>query len=182
MLNLFKTLVLNIVEYCCPLWSPHKVEEIAKIEGVQRTFTAKINSVLHLNYWERLKHLKLYSLQRRRERYILIYMWKLINKKVPNDVCVSWRMCPRKGVVALVPRIPSSVSKINSSFDQFFKVKAAKLWNCLPKFVNTVTSLELFKTKLDLFLNGVPDLPPVAGYAAANNNSLLDWLGYSNAL
>ena len=47
------------------------------IEAIQRTFTYKITEVQHLNYWERLQELKLYSLQRRRERYIIIYIWKI---------------------------------------------------------------------------------------------------------
>ena len=38
------------------------------IEAIERTFTYKITEVQHLNYWERLLELKLYSLQRRRER------------------------------------------------------------------------------------------------------------------
>ena len=33
----------------------------------------QITEAQHLNYWERLHELKLYSLQRRRERYIIIY-------------------------------------------------------------------------------------------------------------
>jgi len=108
-------------------------------------------------------------------------MWKIIHHFVPNDVGVLWRNCPRKGVVAEVARIPSSVVKINSSYDQFFKVKAAKLWNCLPKVVNSAASLGAFKEHLDLFLKNIPDRPPVQGYVTANSNSLLDWLGYSSA-
>ena len=84
-----KALVLNIVEYCCPLWSPHRIQDIARIESVQRRFTAKISSVCDLDYWERLKQLKLMSLQRRRERYQIIYMWKLINGKAQNDCSVQ---------------------------------------------------------------------------------------------
>ena len=181
MLTLFKSLVLNIVEYCSPLWSPHKIQEIAKIEGVQRRFTSRISSLAHLNYWDRLKKLKLYSLQRRRERFILIYVWKIIHERVPNDVGIAWRICGRKGIIAAVPRVPSAVAKINTSYDYFFKVNATKLWNCLPKSVNTVDTMEPFKRKLDLFLKNISDFPPVSGYTTMNSNSLLDWLGYSNA-
>ncbi len=39
---------------------------------------------LNLNYWGRLKHLELYSLERRRERYIILYTWKMINGLAPN--------------------------------------------------------------------------------------------------
>ena len=48
------------MEYNCPLWSPHKVNEINILESVQTRFTAKISSVCDLDYWERLKQLKPY--------------------------------------------------------------------------------------------------------------------------
>ena len=77
MITLWKALVLPKLEYCCQLWSPHKTGDIIRLEALQRTFTSKIWSLQHMNYWERLHHLSLYSLQRRRERYIVIYVWKV---------------------------------------------------------------------------------------------------------
>ena len=53
-------------------------------------------------------------------------------RKGHNDVGLNWRGTTRRGKVAVAPNIPSSVTKINSSYDQFFIVKAGKLWNCLP--------------------------------------------------
>ena len=120
------------------------------------------------------------SFQRRRERYTLIYAWKILHGSVPNDVGLSWSNSVRRGTVAVIPRFPSTVSKINTSFDSFFKVRAAKLWNCLPKKINSQSSLGTFKSHLDAFLSTVPDRPPVPGYSTANSNSLLDWLGFGN--
>ena len=181
MLTLFRSLVLSILEYSCPLWSPYRIQDIAKLEAVQRRFTSKFDSIKHLDYWDRLKSLKLMSLQRRRERYILIYAWKILNKKVPNDVGMVWQDNARKGKVAVIPNLPSSVTKINTSFDRFFKVNAGRLWNCIPKTVNKVTSLEGFKSKLDSYLMNIPDCPPVAGYATINTNSIIDWFYSSNS-
>ena len=121
------------------------------------------------------------SLQRRRDRYQIIYIWKIINGKVQNDICVEWRTCIRKGIVMAIPRLPSTVAKINTMYDTSFKVYAAKTWNCLPKSVNMEQSLDTFKSKLDTFLLNVPDYPPVAGYSTANKNRLLDWLASANA-
>ena len=70
--------------YCCQLWNPWKAKDIQAIEAIQRTFTYKITEVQHLNYWERLHELNLYSLQRRREHYIIIYIWKIPQHMVPN--------------------------------------------------------------------------------------------------
>ena len=73
MLTLMKSLVIPLLEYCCQLWNKFKAKDIQDIEAIERTFTYKITEVQYLNYWERLHELKLYSLQRRRERYIIIH-------------------------------------------------------------------------------------------------------------
>ena len=45
-----------------------------------------------------------------------------------------------------------------------FGVKAVKLWNLLPKRVNSITdSLDGFKTALGDFIGQIPDTPPVQG-------------------
>ena len=54
------------------------------IEAIQRTFKYKVTEVQHLNYWERLHKLKLYPLQRRLERYMIIYIWNIMQHMVPN--------------------------------------------------------------------------------------------------
>ena len=61
MLTLLKSLVIPLLEYCFQLWNPWKAKDIQAIEAIQRTFTYKITEVQHLNYWERLHELKLYS-------------------------------------------------------------------------------------------------------------------------
>ena len=84
MLTLYKSLLLAIIEYCSALWCPLGVGQIQKLEAIQWSFIRKINNTKGLNYWECLKSTKLYSLQRRRERYRIIYIWKILEKIVPN--------------------------------------------------------------------------------------------------
>ena len=78
MLTLFKSMVRSKLEYCCPVWNPSKVWDIHAIENIQRQFTRKISSCKDIGYWERLKKLDLLSLQRRRERYMIIHVWKML--------------------------------------------------------------------------------------------------------
>ena len=66
-----------LLEYCCQPFNPRKAKDKQVIEAIQRTFTYKIIEVQHLNYRERLHELKLYPLHRRRERYIITYIWKI---------------------------------------------------------------------------------------------------------
>ena len=46
-------------------------------QATQRTFTYKITKAQHLNCRKRLQKLKLYSIHRRRERYIITYVCKI---------------------------------------------------------------------------------------------------------
>ena len=84
MMTLFKSLVLSRLDYASQLWSPHRLKSVYLLEKVQRSFTKHIAGMHTMPYEERLKHLNLYSIQRRRDRYQIIYLWKIIEKIVPN--------------------------------------------------------------------------------------------------
>ena len=79
MLTLYKSMVRSLLEYCSPLWNPTKISDIQELESVQKAFTARIVGMKDIHYWDRLKKLSLMSLQRRRERYIIMHMWKILN-------------------------------------------------------------------------------------------------------
>ena len=57
-----------------------------------------------------------------------------------------------------------------SNYDQSFVVRAARLWNILPRHVNTVAALPAFKTALGNFLDTIPDNPLVSGCTTTNAN------------
>ena len=103
MITLFKSLVRSKVEYCCPLWNPSKITDIQTLENIQKQFTKKILGFNDFDYWTRLKKLKLLSLQRRRERYTIIHVWKIVNEKNPNGTDMKFCTSARFGVRALVP-------------------------------------------------------------------------------
>ena len=91
MLTLFKSMVRSKLEYSCPLWDPSSLSDIKQLEQIQRLFTSKIYGCKNMTYWDRLKHLKLQSLQRRRERYIIIHTWKILNNITDNDVGITFQ-------------------------------------------------------------------------------------------
>ena len=84
MLQLFNTYIKSRLEYCSIVWSPTSQEFINKIERIQKSFTAKIDGMENKDYHQRLKELKLYSLERRRERYMIIYAWEMLEGRREN--------------------------------------------------------------------------------------------------
>ena len=176
MTTLYKSLVRSTLEYCCPLWNSGKVTDIQLIEGVQRTFTRRISGMQHLNYWERLAHLKLMSLQRRRERYVILMMWKILHKVVPYCCDIKFKMTPRNDIIAVIPPlIKSSTLRNQTLYDRSFAVQGPKLWNKVPNTVKTAQSFDSFKISLSKFLALIPDNPPVSGYSCRWSNSLVDY-------
>ena len=53
-------------------------------ESVQKNFTSKIEGLEKLNYHQRLKKLRMYSMERRRERYLIINAWQQIENEKEN--------------------------------------------------------------------------------------------------
>ena len=78
MIKVFNTYIKSKLEYCCIVWSPVQQSYINELEKIQKTFTSKINGMEELDYHERLKELDMYSLERRRDRYFIIYGWQQI--------------------------------------------------------------------------------------------------------
>ena len=186
MMTLYKSLVMPIAEYCCQLWSSLSVGLITAIEGLQRTYTSKIAGLQGLNYWERLRKLSLYSLQRRRERYIIIYTWKILNGLAPNFSNAHLKIETYGAGTRLGERcrLPPIVRSGDGTIrDQSFIVLGPKLFNCLPIELRIFHGkLEVFKRLLDSFLASIDDTPPQPGYVvAAGGNSILQQLAYSRA-
>ena len=175
MMLLYKTYVRSITEYCCALWSPHLQCDVIRIESIQRSFTAKIAGYKALSYWERLKQLGLYSLQRRRERYMIILVWKIYYEVIPNSVNISFQHSERRGVTCLRPLGSSKYSSINTMRFHSFPSTASALYNVVPSYIKSIPTLAIFKAALDRFLQSVPDTPPTPGYTGMNGNSLLEW-------
>ena len=143
------------------------------MESVQRLFTSKIAGLSEFSYHERLRILKIMSLQRRRERFIIIQVWKVLNEVSPNDLNFEVINSSRRGIKVKVPAINTRASQRSRSlYDTSFGVIGPRLWNTLPRKISLITNKTSFKTALTKHLESIPDEPPVDGYT--RHNSLLD--------
>ena len=175
MLILFKSLVRSGLEYGCEIWFPYLKKDILGLEQVQRSFTNRISGLQNINYWMRLKVLKIHSLQRRREKIIILHVWKVKNNIYPNSFSLNFKLNNRTDSLrAVLPPLPKVRGKLLTKFEESFLVQACKLWNILPPNLTKTNVLNLFKSGLKKFLEGVPDEPPLPGYPSINSNSLLE--------
>ena len=176
MLLLLKTYIIPRLEYCSAVWNPYKIKEIEQIESVQRSFTARIANMETLDYYQRLEHLNLFSLQRRRERFIIIHTWKIYNNLAPNDLQLKFHIHPRLGIQANRLRLPSKLASLKTIRFNFFSHNAPRLFNVIPGHIKTAKNVQAFKKLLDKLLVQIPDYPPIPGYKRANTNSLTEWV------
>ena len=77
-LQLYKSLVRQRLEYCIQAWCPHLRKDIDLLKKVQRRATRLIYSLHDLPYYDRLKRLKLTTLVTRMARVDLIQDFKII--------------------------------------------------------------------------------------------------------
>ena len=178
LMTLFNSLVRSRLEYCSPLWSPYLQKDIIKMESVQRSFTARIAGLKEMNYHERLRHLGLYSLQRRRERYIIIQIWKIWKGINPNDVKLEFHFNARLGPQCRRPKTTGATHLDTLKFNSFCSSGPALFNIILGEIKLDKKDAVSFKRHLDTHLKRISDTPPTPGYIASNRNSLLEW-GYS---
>ena len=177
MMTLWKALVLPILDYCSQLWSPLEMGRIQELEQLQKSFTRRIDGVSNLNYWQRLENLRLYSLERRRERYIILYVYKILEGIAPNGPKIQSYTNARRGRLVHIDDFKSLPNKkVQKLRDSRFAVRAARLFNCLPVGVRNASGLSVdkFKKMVDTWLAEIPDQPQSAGYRnERGSNSLL---------
>ena len=177
MKTIWQSLVQPKLDYCSQLWSPSDQESINRIESVQKHFLSRIKSLNGMNYWEKLQTCKIYSQERRRERYIVIFLWKISQGLVQGYDIRFTGTNGRRGRTALPNEIiNSSPASIRRARESSIGVKGAKLFNLLPLDLRNLNSnsVDTFKTNLDNFLSTVPDQPTVPGLGRpAESNSLL---------
>ncbi len=133
-----------------------------------------------LNYHQRLKKLKLYSLERRPERFMLINTWQQFEGLRENVLQFRERWIGRNRNIKSnrVPTSPLNIIHYSPAR------KMERLFNCLPQKIKAITGVktETFKKRLDDWLRNVPDQPKIDDYGAsvaAETNSIVHQVRYA---
>ena len=150
-LRLYKSFVRPILEYASLVWSPYTVTYINKIEKVQKRMCRMIPELNGLPYQEQLEALELLSLQARRLRYQLIFLFKmhkgLIDLHFSDYFAVKQKKSLRGHSCLLMQKHANNNYRLN-----FFTVSSINLWNELTQGAIDAPSVNEFKCCVaDLF-------------------------------
>ena len=189
MMRMFNSYLKSKLEYCSLIWSPWHQNEINKLERVQNFFTSRIDGLDQLDYHQRLKKLNLYSLERRRERYLIINAWQQIEGKTENMLGLKARRIgrSRRIVSTTIPFVINGKrikEKDRTLIHNSTARKMERLFNALPQSIRNITEMntETFKKHLDKWLVDIPDTPKIDDYGmtvAAESNSIIHQARYS---
>ena len=133
--------------------------------------------------------MKLYSLERRRDRYFILYIWKIINHFTPNisdnnGSSIATFTHIRRGKLCCIPPINNRAPVyVRTLKENSLIVYGSRLFNSIPKELREYEgSLHGFKRLLDSFLTTVVDKPALPHYMQpATSNSLLAQLAQQRA-
>ena len=143
--------------YCCLLWSPTNVTYIAQVENIQSAFTRVILGVDSLITGRDSKRLNSCR-YRKEESDIWSFTWKIINNQAPNSTNMTFRDNLRLGRKAVIPTLNKRAQKsVQSRLENSFGIRAAQLWNSLPKDIHEERTLNTFKAKLGRYLDSFPN-------------------------
>ena len=63
---------------------PCKKGGVQALEQLQIQHIRKISGLQHLTFWQQLKYVSLIYLERRRESYSIMYVWRILKRHAPN--------------------------------------------------------------------------------------------------
>ena len=128
-------------------------------------FTSQIAGLEELDYWDRLTKLRMYSQERRRERYRIIFIWKVLQGYVQgyNKPSKHSPRCGRLVEVAQYQR--DAPGAVKQAREASISVHGSKLFNLLPRHIRDIScgTTDQFKAELDSWLGLIPDQPSIPG-------------------
>ena len=143
----FKTYILPIMEYCSPIWNPHLLHDIDRLEKVQRSFTKRLFGLRDKTYNARLIACRLVSLELRRLQIDLILCFKIVHSLVAlkfEDFFELDANTRTRGhnLKLRAPRCQTTCRR------NFFSIRIIAVWNSLPANLVNCATLADFKRDL----------------------------------
>ena len=149
-LNLFKTLVRPLLEYCVQAWSPHYARDITLLENVQRRATRLVSECRGMDYESRLNYLELPKLEDRRMRGDMILTYRLLSGEEGIDYRKFFRLSEEH--YELRGQHSKKIALTRPTLDirkYFFSWRVIQKWNSLTEYEVSAPCTSVFKERYD---------------------------------
>jgi len=150
LVKMFITFVRSLLEYATEVWNPCIIKDIDLIERVQRSFTRRIPGMAGLSYPDRLKALKLESLEHRRVVRDLVFVYKILFGLVSLSFSDYFEMASRSGQRKNHEYCLKWIRVNKEIRKNFFAVRTIPIWNALPSQVFEVCSVSTFRQRISV--------------------------------
>jgi len=144
----FITYVRLLLEYCTPVWSPHTLGLIRKIESVQKKFTRKLYGFAKLDYVSRIDMLNLELLHVIRLKQDLLWCYNILHGNVAVDSAKFFSLFQYQRTRGHPYKIYKQPCRLNVSLYSFAN-RIIDIWNNLQFEIVCVSSIAAFKRNLN---------------------------------
>ena len=155
-LKLFNTYIRPKLEFNTPVWSPHLIKDIDKIESIQRKFTKFVFNKCNIpfsSYEDRLNKIDYLSLRLRRKYFDLILMYKLINNTSDLEFDDYFLLTTSSySLRSHALQIKTKQNFKSSQWSYSFFGRIPSYWNTLPSDLVSSPNLIIFKNSLKSYL------------------------------
>ena len=141
---------IKTIEYCTPVWSPHLIKKIEKIENVQRYFTRRLLPKNKNGYTDRLALLGLETLEFRRLKFDLKMYYQIIHHAVDLDSSKFFKILivTHETVTSHKFQLQKQVFQ-NNTLNNSFANRAIDCWNNLPNKIAEAVNYITFNKLLN---------------------------------
>ena len=135
------------LEYCSLAWNPHYSKDKAMLDRVQHRFTRLFPELRVMTYEARLKALKLWSLEERRNRADLIKVYKLMHGFTDIQESIYFQIATDSCTRGHINKLVKSHCRTDARMC-FFSLRVINCWNSLSQEIVNAPSVNAFKRHL----------------------------------
>ena len=147
------------LEYCIQAWNPWLIKDKEILEKIQKRAISMTSGLSGTTYEDNLGEVELTTLENRRKRGDMIQVWKILHEQDHVDKN-KWFSSPyvpgenerqtRMSSDPLNLKCPVVHTEIRRNF---FSARVINMWKNIPYEIKSAENLNIFKNKLDNWLN-----------------------------
>ena len=140
------------LEFSASVWSPWNQTDIDLLENVQKQAIRMVSGLRSTSYEDKLKEIGLWTLEKRRQMFDMVQVYKILNDVGNIDVSISKiSVDANQRISTRSQSDPLNLVKKRNSLDirkYFFTERVVDIWNKLPSKVKHAPTLRTFKYEL----------------------------------